>query len=115
MTAPHKDNCECEICKPWTKEIVLKVREDSPFKNAGDIQGLIQERDNWIETARRSQKDCDYYQRLLDEIGEAIGEEAYISDDGSVQDSVLRAKVPELAIRIIKQWKDVREVCKNPD
>jgi hypothetical protein len=36
---------------------------------------------------------------MVIKIGAMLGPDAYISDDGSVQDSVLCAKVPELVAR----------------
>ena len=50
----------------------------------------------WMDTARHYAEGSEYYQSLLDQIGQMFGPAAYTSDDGSVQDSVLRAKVPEL-------------------
>jgi hypothetical protein len=52
--------------------------------------------DAWIETVRQHAKNEEYYRGLLDQIGALLGEAAYTSDDGSVQDEVLRAKLPEL-------------------
>lgn len=52
---------------------------------------------NWLETAHQFDGDVKYYQGLLDQIGALVGPEAFVSDDGSVQDSILRAKLPELA------------------
>lgn len=54
------------------------------------------QRESWIETARNYARGSDYYQGLLDQIGEMFGVTARTSDDGSVQDSVLRARLPEL-------------------
>ena len=51
---------------------------------------------NWMGTAAQNQRNTDYYRGLLVQCGEAIGSQAYISDDGSKQDDVLCAKVPEL-------------------
>jgi hypothetical protein len=39
---------------------------------------------------------------LIIRCGEAIGEEAFISDDGSVQEDVLALKVPELVEAMCK-------------
>ena len=52
--------------------------------------------DNWEETARQNQLNTDYYHSLVEEIGKELGQEAYISDDGSIQQDVICAKVPEL-------------------
>ena len=54
------------------------------------------ERDGWIESARQFSRNEDYYRGLLDQIGVTFGTPAYTSDDGSLQDAVLRAKVPDL-------------------
>jgi hypothetical protein len=41
-------------------------------------------------------RDSNYYRGLVEKIGKMLGKEAYIADDGSVQDDILCAKVPEL-------------------
>jgi hypothetical protein len=60
------------------------------------------QRDNWMEIARQHCQNEQYYRGLLDQIGEILGPEAYISDDGSVQQDVVRAKLPELVRRRLK-------------
>lgn len=55
------------------------------------------------EIARQAQRNCDYYRGLVLQIGEMFGEAAFISDDGSKQDSILCAKVPELVADLIKK------------
>lgn len=57
--------------------------------------------ENWKETAALYGKNADYYKELLDEIGENLGIAAYVSDDGSVQDSVLIEKLPELVKNVM--------------
>lgn len=61
-----------------------------------DREALLAERDNWAETARQHHKNEEYYRGLVVRIGEAIGPQSYVSDDGSIQMEVLCAKVPEL-------------------
>jgi hypothetical protein len=67
------------------------------------ITALTTERDAWMETATQSQRGSDYYSGLLDKIGELFGEPAYIADDGTRSDSILRAKVPELVLALSKE------------
>lgn len=56
----------------------------------------------WIEIACLFSRNETYYRGLLDQIGETIGEEAYLCDDGvSKSTSVLRAKLPQL-VRALK-------------
>ena len=50
----------------------------------------------WMDTAAQYARNVDYYQGLLDQIATVFGQEAYINDDGTIQDSPLRAKMPEL-------------------
>jgi len=51
---------------------------------------------NWMDIAAQNQRNTDYYRGLLVRCGEAIGNRAYIADDGSKSEDVLCAKVPEL-------------------
>lgn len=50
----------------------------------------------WMETAAQNQRNTDYYRGLLVKCGKAIGDQAYIADDGTRMDDVLCAKIPEL-------------------
>ena len=50
----------------------------------------------WMDTAAQNQRNTDYYRGLLEACGEAIGEQAYIADDGSISEDVLCAKIPEI-------------------
>jgi hypothetical protein len=60
------------------------------------LDQLTRERDAWIETARQHARNEDFYRGIVTQIGEMFGEAARTSDDGSVQQSVLALKVPEL-------------------
>lgn len=50
----------------------------------------------WQETAERHCRNEEYYRGLVRTIGEGFGAAAKTSDDGSIHDSVLCARVPEL-------------------
>ena len=50
----------------------------------------------WMEIAAQNQRNADYYRGLLVRCGEAIGDQAYCADDGSMSEDVLCAKIPEL-------------------
>ena len=56
----------------------------------------------WMEISAQNQRNTDYYRGLVERIGEAIGHEAYVQDDGGVCEDVLCAKVPELVDRLLK-------------
>jgi hypothetical protein len=55
----------------------------------------------WMQTAAQNERNTAYYRGLLEECGEAIGEAAYIADDGGRSDSVLCAKIPELVKQLV--------------
>lgn len=59
----------------------------------------------WAETAQQYAKDAAYYRGLVERIGKVFGKEAYTADDGTVGDSVLCVKVPELVENLDKQIK----------
>ncbi len=50
----------------------------------------------WMETAAQNQRNADYYRELLVRCGKAIGDQAYIADDGTRMNDVLCAKIPEI-------------------
>lgn len=61
---------------------------------------------NWQSTFKHMSDSIEYYRGLVQKIGLMFGEEALISDDGSVQDEVLCAKVPELV---------AQQLCLTPE
>src|SRR3990167_9252293 len=67
---------------------------------AAVVQGMVEEKEGqrqaWEDTAAQAYRNTDYYRSLVREIGMMIGSAAYIADDGTVNDDVLCAKVPEL-------------------
>lgn len=66
------------------------------------IEEAVRQRNAWIDSAAMFHRNAEYYRDLLDEIGAMLGPDAYTSDDGSIQDSVLRAKLPELTRAALK-------------
>ena len=50
----------------------------------------------WMDTAAQNQRNTDYYRGLLVKCGKAIGNAAYIADDGTRSQDVLCAKIPLL-------------------
>lgn len=59
----------------------------------------------WRDTAVMMSNNADFYRDIVKQVGEILGKEAYTSDDGSVQDSVLALKVPEL-VKTLKEKVD---------
>ena len=65
---------------------------------------LRQECDTWKETAEQYARNEMYYRGLVVRIGKMFGKKVYISDDGSIQQDVLCAKVPELVEKLIVDY-----------
>lgn len=59
--------------------------------------------EHWTETAAEYARNAEFYRDLLDRCAAHLGPEVYVSDDGSVQDSPLRLKMPELIERLTKE------------
>lgn len=57
----------------------------------------------WMDTAASACRDVEFYRNIVCEVGEMFGEEAKISDDGSIQQDVLALKVPELVKRLLSE------------
>jgi hypothetical protein len=51
---------------------------------------------NWLDVAAQESRNRDFYRGIVCQVGEMFGDDAKTSDDGSLQDSVLALKVPEL-------------------
>lgn len=80
------------------------VPEDAPRIGPMGIPSATPEEDAWQQTAAQHARNEDFYRSLLDQVATHLGPEVYVSDDGSVQDSPLRLKIPplvsELALRV---------------
>lgn len=60
------------------------------------LEKAIAERNAWVESAAMFSRNEDYYCDLLDQIAAHLGIDAFTADDGSVYDSPVRAKLPDL-------------------
>lgn len=69
-------------------------RENAALKTSlGREQAMAK---NWEECAAQYGRNAEYYYDLVDQVAANLGPEVFISDDGSVQDSPVRAKIPEM-------------------
>jgi hypothetical protein len=71
------------------------------------LEDAIRERNSWCDTAAQHLRNEEYYRGLVQEVGAMLGPEVFVSDDGSVQDSILCAKVPQLVRSRLAQQPDV--------
>ena len=85
--------------RPWMQE-ARQIADQCWSENKAidwDLRETVAKRiAAWMDTAAQNQRNTDYYRGLLVKCGEAIGDQAYIADDGSISDDVLCAKIPEL-------------------
>jgi len=86
-----KEEADAAAAQCWCFDETSDIEMDVRLANV--ISRVIQ---GWMCDAATYCRNADYYRDLLVECGEIIGEEAYISDDGSHQQDVLCAKIPEL-------------------
>lgn len=85
----------------WKREHDICVQQ----RDAAIARAEASEREvaAWTESARHFSANVDYYQGIVDKIGELLGIEARTQDDGNVVDGILRAKVYELVkIRLVE-------------
>ena len=78
------------------KEEKMSIQFDS-------VMEMTDDRDFWKGVAAQHLKNEEYYRGLLDQIGEAIGDDALIADDGSRPGGVIRAKLPDLVRKIVSR------------
>lgn len=64
---------------------------------------LIPEIMTWVETVDVFHKNAEYYRSICIEIGELLGEEVYICDDGTKSKDVLVAKLVEILKRKLNE------------
>jgi hypothetical protein len=64
---------------------------------------LSQEAQGWYDAAAFHARNEDYYRGLLDACAEHLGPAVFLCDDGSVSESPLRTKVPELVAALAER------------
>lgn len=94
----HAPSSRQEIWTSLAKTVEL-LKNGEPF-NPDPQPGSGQA--GWRDTATMMSRNADFYHDIVKQVGEILGKEAYTSDDGSVQDSVLALKVPEL-VKALKE------------
>lgn len=80
---------------------VSQTKIEALEKELASVKG---ERDAWIDDAARFNRNEDFYRGLVEQIGAHFGQDAYTSDDGSIQQDVLCLKVPELVSALMSRF-----------
>ena len=84
-----------------------------PVVEASAYDAVVRERDLWQETAAQESRNTAFYCDIVRQIGAQFGVAARTSDDGSVQDSVLALKVPELVAELAAERDAARAELAN--
>ena len=94
-----------ETWMPEAREIAAQCWcDDETEKIVMDVvlaEAIAKRIAGWMDTAAQAQRNCDYYRGLVLRCGMALGELAYVCDDGSKSEGVLCAKVPELVEALV--------------
>jgi len=97
--------------KAALEHIRIFYAENARLINERDA--ALREMEAWKDSAATFSRNADYYRGLVTRIGEMFRIEAKTSDDGTVQEDVLCAKVPELvAAALARAEKAEGEVCR---
>lgn len=100
VVGPNEDEVSAYTVRDIAAELTTARQE---------IAALTRERDGWNETAREMANGLEFYRGIVQQAGAHLGPEVYTSDDGSVQDSVLALKVPELVATLRAQHREAVE------
>lgn len=57
----------------------------------------------WLKDLHQANRDMEFYRGIVMQTGELLGAEAFTSSDGTVGDSVLALKVPELVKKLVEE------------
>jgi hypothetical protein len=62
----------------------------------------------WEDISGQWKRNADYYRDLLDRVAVYLGDDVFTCDDGSISDSPLRAKIPELVSALASRASDLQ-------
>lgn len=118
-TADWNDECDY-VPEYLAGKTPIEWIQNAAKDAAAEIDRLKGEVDDWKSTAEQHCRNESYYTELLDEIAKNFGQAAYTSDDGSIQQDPLRAKMPELVAMLrsrldalVTAGEKVRDIWQN--
>ena len=76
-------------------------RKEQTMRVCRSHEKLRLHRDSWMDIADQHCRNEAFYRGLLEQIASHLGPEVFVSDDGSVQDSPLMLKIPELVAVLV--------------
>ena len=97
-----------------TPELIqIRNQADEIAKLRAELAAARRESENWKDSAAQFARGQEFYQGIVAKIGEMFGVAAKTSDDGSVQDSVLALRVPELVERQQTEFAKLRALLRQ--
>ena len=105
--------CRCPDQSYADQKIAEQQQEIDQLRSEKRNHDESGENCGWHSLAREMSNNTEFYRGLIVRCGEAFGVEARTSDDGSVQDSVLALKVPELVERQAQEIARLKWTIRN--
>ena len=93
-----------EAAQCWCDETTKHIEMDSALAEA-----IARRLAGWMRLAAQETDGAQYYHGLVVRCGKAIGEKAFICDDGTKVPDVLCAKVPELVEELAFQMRGLEK------
>lgn len=81
-------------------------RKEQTMRVCRSHEKLRLHRDSWMDIADQHCRNEAFYRGLLEQIASHLGPEVFVRDDGSVQDSPLMLKIPELVAALVTRSTD---------
>ena len=67
----------------------------------------------WLKDLHQSNRDMEFYRGIVTQIGDKFGNDAKLRDDGTLSDSVLVLRVPEVVAKLQKDLQDLQDKVAN--
>jgi hypothetical protein len=105
LNAMPEQMTDAKLCR--FARAFIKIAEEEPMQRIAQLEAenaaLQKEVTNWKEGAAQYHQNANFYCGLLDKVGEHLGPEVFVSDDGSIQDEPIRLKIPDMVAALRKQ------------
>lgn len=85
-------------------------RKEQTMRICRSHEALRRQRQNEEETAAQFLRNQQFYYELLEQVASHLGPDVFVSDDGSIQDSPLMLKVPDLVLSLKKRVAELEKL-----
>lgn len=94
-------SCDSADCYTPERDVYFKLAEDDIRPTSVGLMSKDDEIAYTKDCFNHAQDGYEYYKSVCHSVGNLLGIAAYTSDDGSIQDSVLVAKLEELVAELV--------------